>query len=366
MNHITAKTTIPKFQSGDATGFSTTLRQRVDDYFNQRGLSRRGGTEITVKTLALITLFVVTYALLLSNRLSPSGIFFSGLAFGLTHVLIVFNIAHDAAHNALFDNNRLNRMLSYSFNVVGASAYLWNITHNKIHHTYPNVGEYDPDIHQQAPFIRVSPSVKKRWYHHYQPYFATLLYMIYSPFLVFVKDFQDIRLIPKSDSKLLAIQKHRAVDYIVFFLSKIAYYGYTIVIPSLVIDVSWQQFLIGYTAIQVCMSLFLAAVLIPVHMVDESPFAMTNAQGSLDDHWTEHVFKNTTDYSRKSKWANVFFGGLNTHLVHHLFPGVCHVHYIELSEILKKTAEEFHLTYHELTMGQAIASHYRLLRRMAA
>jgi linoleoyl-CoA desaturase len=357
---------VPKFRDKDETGFSEVLRQRVDDYFASRGLSRRGGREIIIKSTLLFLVFSISYGLLLSNWFNGWALFLTGLVFGMTHVLLVFNVAHDAAHNALFDNNRLNRFLSYTFNLVGASSYLWNITHNKIHHAYPNVGEYDPDIHQQTPFIRVSPSVRPRWYHRFQPYYATLLYMVYSPFLVFQKDYQDFRIIPKSDSKLLAVQKHAAVEYLVFFFSKLCYYSYTIVIPLLVMNISWQDFLLGYLAIQVCMSLFLAAVLIPVHMVDESPFAMTEKDGSIADSWTRHVFSNTTDYSRKSKLANWLFGGLNTHLVHHLFSGVCHVHYIPLAEILKRTAEEFHLQYSEMTMGQAIASHYKLLRRMAA
>lgn len=355
----------PRFNRTETGGFSSRLRQRVDEYFRQTGLQKKGGVEITVKTILLVTVFVVSYFLLLSNWFDPWGIFFTGLVFGLTHVLIVFNIGHDAAHNALFRSSRVNRILSYSFNFVGASSYLWNITHNKIHHTYPNVGEYDPDIHQQAPLIRVSPSVKLKWYHRYQPYYATLLYMIYSIFLVFQKDYQDFRLLPKSDSRLLATEKHKASEYFIFFFSKIFYYTYTIVIPFLVIDVSWQQFLLGFLIIHFCMSLLLAAVLIPVHMVDESEFAMVNEKGTLADNWAVHVFKNTTDYARKSKLANWLFGGLNTHLVHHLFPGICHVHYIPMSEILKTTAEEYHLIYHELTMGQAIVSHYRLLKRMS-
>jgi linoleoyl-CoA desaturase len=364
---ITAKEkrVIPKFSKKDVSGFSATLRKRVDDYFNQSGLPRRGGKEITVKVILLLLVFFVSYFILLGNWFSPWGIFFTGLVFGISHVLIVFIVGHDAAHNALFDNNLLNRIFSYSFNFVGASSYLWNITHNKIHHSYPNVGDYDPDIQQQAPLIRVSPAIKLKRYHRFQPYYATLLYMIYAPFLVFQKDYQDFRLLPKSDSRILAIQKHPVKEYFIFFLSKIFFYTYTIVIPFLVIDVSWQQFVLGYFIIQVCMSLLLAAVLVPVHMVDESSFALVDEKSSIDDNWTAHVFKNTTDYSRKSKMANIFFGGLNTHLVHHLFPGVCHVNYIPMSEILKKTAAEYNLTYHELTMGQAIVSHYRLLKRMS-
>ena len=355
----------PKFNRQAGASFAAALRHRVNAYFADTGLPKQGGAQVIFKTTLLLVVFFTSYSLLLSNLFSPWGIFLCGLVFGLSHVFIVFNIAHDAAHNALFRSHRLNRIFRYSFNLVGASAYLWNITHNKIHHTYPNVGDYDPDIHQQAPFIRVSPAVKRRWFHRYQPYYATLLYAIYSLFLVFQKDYQDFRLLPKSDSRLLAVQKHPLKEYVIFFGSKLFYYSYTIVIPLLVIDVSWQQFLTGFLLIHLCMSLTLAAVLIPVHMVDESPFAMVNEGGSIEDDWAVHVFKNTTDYSRKSKVANWLLGGLNTHLVHHLFPGICHVRYRELSQILKDTADEYGLPYHELSMWQAIVSHYRLLKRMA-
>ena len=367
MKTLTAKkpTKKPKYNSSDAGGFSKVLWERVDTYFLENSLSKKGGLEISIKTLLHFAVFLGSYILLLSNIFTGWGIFLCGLVFGLTHVLIVFNIAHDAAHNALFKNPKLNKILSYSFNLVGANGYLWNITHNKIHHTYPNVGEYDPDIHQQAPFLRVSPSVKPRWFHRFQPYYASFLYLSYSLFLVFQKDYQDFRLIPKSDSKLLLTEKHPFGEYLVFFFSKFFYYGYTIVIPFLVIDVPWPQFVLGYIAIHACMSILLASVLIPVHMVDESEFAMVDESGSIRDSWAVHVFKNTTDYSRKNKLTNWFFGGLNTHLVHHLFPGICHVHYIALSDILKETALEFKLNYHDVSMREAIASHYRLLKRMS-
>src|SRR6478672_5094311 len=220
-----------KYNSPEKTGFVKELRERVNDYFRKTGLSKRGGKEITFKTIFLFTLFIVSYSLMLSNFFSSIGILLLALLFGITSVLIVFCVAHDAGHQALFSNNKLNRIFSYSFNLLGASTYLWNITHNQIHHAYPNVGNYDTDIHQQAPLIRVSPAVPLKRYHHFQPYYATCLYMLYSIFLVFQKDYQDIGLLPKTDSLLLAKKKHLVKEYIILFASKIFYYTYAIIIP---------------------------------------------------------------------------------------------------------------------------------------
>lgn len=319
---------------------------------------------VALKTSALLALYLVSYLLMISNMFSGLGLLLLALVFGGINVLIVFNIAHDAAHNALFRNRRLNKALTYTFNLVGANAYLWNITHNQIHHSYPNIGEYDTDIEQQAPLIRVSPTVPLRPYHRFQHWYAPFLYMTYSLFLVFIKDFQDIGLLPKKDSKLLENRKHPGKEFVVFLISKLFYYTITIVIPLLVLDISWQQFLLGFFLVHVFMSLLLSVVLIPVHMVDEATFDTVDDQRTIHENWHVHVFKNTVDYARKKRWANLFFGGLNTHLVHHLFPGICHVHYIGLSDILKDTAGEYGLEYRDITMWQAIESHFRLLKRM--
>lgn len=361
---LSDKYTRPKFSGSYNRDFYTVLKQRVSTYFSNSGKPERGGMFVKIKTTGILLSYVVLYLLLISNWFKPFGTLVIAVLFGLFNVLIVFNIAHDASHNALFTSFKMNKFFSYAFNLVGANSYLWNITHNQIHHTYPNIGDYDTDIQQQAPLIRVSPTVPLKWYHRYQRFYAPLLYLTYSVFLIFIKDFQDIGILPKKDSKLLENRKHKTKEYIIFLTSKVFYYGITIVIPFLLIDVKWQQFVFGFVVVHIFMSLFLSAVLIPVHMVDEATFDKVDPDGRINEKWFTHVIKNTVDYSRKSQIANFFFGGLNTHLVHHLFPRICHTHYIALSEVLRKTALEFEYDYREVTMSQAIASHFRLLKRM--
>jgi linoleoyl-CoA desaturase len=153
---------------------------------------------------------------------------------------------------------------------------------------------------------------------------------------------------------------------LILLFSKLVYYTLTIVVPVLVLDVSWQQFLLGFFIVHLWMSFLLSAVLIPVHLVDEATFAVVSGDGFIEDSWANHVVRNTTDYSAQNPLAGFLFGGLNTHLVHHLFPGVYHGHYRALSRILAETAGDFGLEYRNVTMWQAIVSHYRLLRRMSA
>jgi len=56
---------------------------------------------------------------------------------------------------------------------------------------------------------------------------------------------------------------------------------------------------------------------------------------------------------------------LNYQIEHHLFPSICHVHYYELSKIVKDTATEYDLPYHaSATFLGALKHHYRHLRKM--
>ena len=345
--------------------FLKTLRKKVNNYFSENQLSKYGNRQIIFKTIFFLTVFFLSYFLAISNQFPPFITLLLAITCGLSSVLIVFNIAHDASHNALFSNKKLNQILTYTFNLVGSNAYMWNILHNKIHHKYPNIADTDPDIYQGAPFIRISPRAPHRFYHGYQHIYAPFLYLTYSLYLIYLKDFQDFKVLWKSDYTPPDL-KHSAKEYIILFFSKACYLIYSLIIPLLVLDFLWWQTLIGYLIVHLFMSLLLAAVLIPVHMVDGATFLSSNEKLQIPKSWMANVFENTIDYSRKSKLANYFFGGLNAHLGHHLFPDICHVHLVNITDIIKSTAESNGLYYRNVTMWQAIKSHFKLLKKMGS
>ena len=73
----------------------------------------------------------------------------------------------------------------------------------------------------------------------------------------------------------------------------------------------------------------------------------------------------TSNFARKNKLISWYVGGLNFQVEHHLFPNICHVHYPEVAEIVKSTAEEFGVPYLEYkTFGQALSSHFKTLKAL--
>ena len=65
----------------------------------------------------------------------------------------------------------------------------------------------------------------------------------------------------------------------------------------------------------------------------------------MDNSWAIHQLYTTTNFANNSRLFSWYVGGLNFQVEHHLFPGVCHVHYRKISKIVRDTAKEFNLPY---------------------
>ena len=92
-------------------------------------------------------------------------------------------------------------------------------------------------------------------------------------------------------------------------------------------------------------------------------FPLPDQKGLVDEDWTIHQLKTTANFARNNRVLSWFVGGLNHQIEHHLFPMICHVHYKELSKIVKDTAKEFNVMYLEIpTFRKAILLHIKELK----
>jgi linoleoyl-CoA desaturase len=179
-----------KFRSGQDKGFHLAVRARVAAYFRSRGVTRFGDRRVLAKGLLLVAVTAGLYALILSNRISGWPLLPLAALLGVSCILVSFNLAHDAAHDALTPSRRLNRTIYVAtFLLNGTSPYLWRRRHVGSHHTFPNVQGGDADM-DDNPFLRVTPSSPYRRYFRYQHLYAPLVYMLFSPYTVLVYDFE--------------------------------------------------------------------------------------------------------------------------------------------------------------------------------
>lgn len=93
-------------------------------------------------------------------------------------------------------------------------------------------------------------------------------------------------------------------------------------------------------------------------------FKVPDEQGMLNTNWFNHTLETTLDYGPKSRLQNWFAGGLNTHVPHHLFPNICHIHYYNLCPVIEKVAKEYGVPYHKATLWEAVKGHFTLITEL--
>lgn len=353
----------PRFNS-QKQDFFKTLKTRVDDYFSSNRLSRQGGPRMLIKTFTIFSIYLVPYFLILFGAIESFALMLGlYMIMGLGMAFIGLAIMHDANHGSYSSNKKLNTILSYSLNFIGGHKTNWQIQHNDLHHTFTNVHGHDEDI---APIkiLRFSPHAEHRPVHRFQIVYAWFLYGLMTFMWVTTKDFRQLK--RYKDEGLL---KRKRLSYkkemITLMVAKALYYGYMLALPILFSPFAWWQIAIGFFALHFVCGLTLALIFQPAHVVETTEFPLPDSTGNLENDWAIHQLYTTSNFARKNRVLSWFIGGLNHQVEHHLFPTVSHIHYRKLSEIVKKTAEEFNHPYLEQkTFRSAIVSHAKTLIRM--
>lgn len=349
------------FVNASSSEFYFILRERVKKYFKENGISPYANSFMIFKIVFFLAGFVGAYLFLLMGNPSIIGFYSLWIILGLFTAFVGVNICHDAVHGAISSNPKVNTVLGYLFNVAGTNAYVWNIRHNQIHHTYTNIQDFDGDINI-TPLIRLSPHQKLRKIHRYQHWYSWFLYCLTSLSWVFIGDFKKF-----FGRKIVThkLKKPPTYQYFNFIFFKAFYCTVFLIFPIVIIDLAWWHVLLGFVFMHFIEGFCLAIMIQMAHLVEGLDFPVPNKNGEIENSWAIHQLCTTSDFSRNNVLVAFFFGGLNFHIEHHLFQNICHVHHPQLSLIIKRTAKEFGVPYYEfITLGDAFSSHLKFLKRM--
>ncbi|MGF1532908.1 MAG: fatty acid desaturase family protein [Bernardetiaceae bacterium] len=338
------------------------MRKRVDAYFKENGISKHANGEMFFKTFFFLGGTVAIYLTLLLTDLTKWQMLGLALLLGAFQAFIGFNVSHDAIHGSYSSKKWLNKILGLTLNIFGGNAYVWSITHNVVHHTYTNIPGHDEDLEVAPGLVRLSPEDKLTKFMRYQHLYAFALYGLASISWVFRKDYIKFfkEKIGQTDNT-----NHPPIEYFNLFFFKFLNYTIFLIIPLLVLPVTWWEFLIGFVLMHMSFGLVLGLVFQLAHVVEDVSFPEPEGNPqSIQDAWADHQMRTTANFARKSRIANFLCGGLNFQIEHHLFPNICHVHYYKISDIVRETALEFDLPYIENeTFTGALQSHYRMLKK---
>lgn len=348
-----------KFKSTSAGSlFYEDVKYQVNRYFTENKISIHANNEMRIKCFFWISFWILSWTGIIIFKDYFLLVFTIGIAHMFSHLMIAFNIAHDANHFALFKLKRLNYFFGYFMEVLGCNKKLWMIAHNQEHYTFINIREHDNNI-DGYKLLRFTPNDEWRRHHKFQHIYATFIYALSTLNYATFRDFKML-------NRHIKLNKIRPnfLYMVEFLFFKIFYYLYLFVIPILIFKVPFSAILTYFFVGHFINGITLVFVFLTGHLTEETHYP-TIENGNIENNWAVHVIKTTGDYSPNSKFLQWLVGSLNLHVAHHLFPKVCHVHYKKISPIIKAVAKDHGLDYREVSKFRlAIASHFRLLKEL--
>lgn len=342
-------------------GFRKALNQRVEDYFKQRGLPMKDVPAMYLKTVIILAWWVGAYLLILFGGFPPLVNLALCVSFGLATAGIGFNIMHDGNHGAYSNHRAINTLMGMAGELLGTSSVFWRQKHNVWHHTYTNIAGLDEDL-ETSGLLRFSPHDTWKPAYRFQHLYVPFVYSLAGLQWLLFRDFQ-IYFTGRTDAQH-QYPRLRAMDRVVFWAGKALILSILLVIPLLVFP--WWQVLIGFLVVMFTIGLALTTIFQLAHVMEQAQFPEPSGDPlHVENEWAVHEVQTTVDFAPGNKVLNWYAGGLNFQVEHHLFPHICHVHYPELSRIVKQTCQDFGIRYVSYpTWRAAIASHMRILKQL--
>lgn len=349
----------PKFKNVNGSNFHQELKRRVNNYFIENNKQSTGNFSLYFKAVLFWTLYVALYIHVVFFTPMPWIAVAECLLMGGLTAAIGFNVMHDGAHGSFSNSKFWNKFAAYSVNALGASGLMWNNKHNIVHHTYTNIDGIDDDI-EIKPMLRMCPTQKKYQIHRFQHIYVWFLYTLLLIFWVFATDYTKYF---KQKVGVVPLKKFSKFDHFAFWIAKIGYYFMMIAVP--IYMVGFTSWLIGFLILSMFAGLVLSVVFQLAHTVEETAFPTPADNNNIENEWAIHQIETTANFATRNKLISWLVGGLNFQIEHHLFPKISHIHYPEISKIIKSTCAEFGVKYIEYRrMRDAVVSHILHLKQM--
>ena len=348
----------PKF--ANCEGFHKALRSRAKAYFSVSGPRTRDIPAMYRKTAIILAWCAMSYLLLLFWASVWWQALILATSLGLAMAAIGFNIQHDGGHSAYSNHRWVNKLMSMTMDLIGASSYMWKQDHNIIHHTYSNITGHDGDI-DLGILGRLSPHQPIRGFHRYQHIYLWALYGFITTKWHLFDDFNHLF---RGEIDHARIRRPKKWDLLVLLSGKAVFFTLAFVIPMTMFP--WYIVLGVYLFASYVQGVVMSVVFQLAHVLEEADFPLPKDNDNrMEEAWAVHQLQTTVNFAMKSRLIGWYTGGLNFQIEHHLFPQVCHLNYPGLSIVVREVCADYGLNYaYHDSLGEAIKSHYQWLKRL--
>ncbi|KAJ7570410.1 hypothetical protein O6H91_01G118800 [Diphasiastrum complanatum] len=326
--------------------FYLALKERVEGYFHRNKVNPRVHSHLFIKSAVILALYLFFYYLMFFQVQNPIISSIYAIAFGYISAHIAMNIMHDGNHGAYSTWPWFSYLMGISSDLIGASSYIWRQQHIIAHHAYTNVNKFDPDIRANDVDIRrVHLEQPRHSFHAYQHIYLWPLYGLMTLKAIWFDDFQAL-ITGKIGQGIIA--KMTPLEILVFWGSKLSYVVYIVILPFLYSNYEISTMVKLYILSQLVCGWTLAILFEISHVVESATFLTVDLNKGVPTvpyGWAAMQVCASTNYNTGSTLWLHLSGGLIYQIEHHLFPGVCHMHYPSIQPIVEATCKEFNIPY---------------------
>ncbi len=355
-------TTTPIFSKNDSLKFFRTLNSRVNNYFKENNLERTGNWKLHLKTIVMFSIFLTPYFFLLAMDMPFWVYLLLNVVIGVGMAGIGMNVMHDGNHGAYSSKSWVNKFMGGTIYILAGNVYNWQVQHNVLHHTYTNIHGHDEDL-DAGRIIRFTKDAKWYSFHKFQHYYSVFLYGLLTFNWSLTTDFKQMKGYLKRKLSYGAVKSPKLL-WTTLVITKVIYFSIWIVTP-LAMGIPWWKIILGFFVMHYTAGLILSIVFQLAHVIEDASNPKPNEEGEMENTWAIHQLFTTVNFAPKNWLVNWYTGGLNHQIEHHLYPNISHIHYGKIAKIVKETAKECNLPYHEYrTMRSAVIAHFKHLREM--
>jgi len=352
-----------RFSRKDSAQFFRILNKRVNHYFKEKEIKKTGNWKLHVKTIIMFSLFLTPYFLMLTLNLPTWVQFVLTVIMGIGMAGVGMNVMHDANHGSYSGKKWVNKLMGGSMYLLAGNVYNWQVQHNVLHHTYTNIQDHDEDL-DAGRILRFSKHSQWKKHHKFQHWYSIFLYGLLTFNWAITVDFKQMYRYMKRKLSYGRLPKP-VWNWTILGVTKALYFTLWIVMPILFFDIPWWHILIGFFIMHYVAGLILSVVFQLAHIGEDAQTPLPDETGTMKNTWAIHQLFTTINFGTRNKVVNWFTGGLNHQVEHHIFPHISHIHYTKIAKIVKETAKEFNLPYHEYkTTRKAIISHFKHLKEL--
>ena len=342
--------------------FARELTKRIRLYFKENKRSTYGDYRLILKAALMIGIYTSSLVAIFVFPMSAWLALILMIVMGIGEAGIGMGVMHDAAHGSFSKKKWLNSLMTNTMFLLGSSVINWKIQHNVLHHTYPNIHEWDNDIDSKGLRLCTHSEQTQKVF-RYQHLFGPFLYGLMTT-ARFLSDFSHLKMYRDMGALEASKTNYKKTVWSIV-LHKIIYLSIFFVLPFIITDFLWWQVLIGFFVMHFTASVIMGTVFQLAHLVENVEEPLPNEAGEIHTQYAVHQLETTSNFGKKNGLFSWYVGGLNFQVEHHLFPHICHIHYPQMSVIVEETAKEYNQPYNRYnTVYSALRSHLRTLKRL--